>query len=152
METLSPRLRVVGELVGHPSVIVETSEPDAERVCELVSDLAVEVVELRRHIAPERLPPHQLAELVAEFGAQRRLAVGAEAVERAIQRRRLELLVAAADLSVEYSTMLRAVLETNCYTGPMVMSELTREKLGKAAGSHRAGCVGLLRGERRVLV
>lgn len=71
-------------------------------------------------------------------------------VERAMQRRTLELLVVAAGLGGNYERIIEAVVERNSYMGPVVASDLTREELGEAAGVRRAGCIGLLRGSRHV--
>lgn len=69
-----------------------------------------------------------------------------------MQRGRLELLVIASGVAEPYAKMLRAIIEHNGYQGAVIQSELTREELGHAAGVRRAGCVGLLRGRRHVVV
>jgi ribosomal protein L7Ae-like RNA K-turn-binding protein len=101
---------------------------------------------------PEHLTRERLIDLLAENHRAHRLAIGAAAVERAIQRRKLELLVVATGLEKAYARTIEAVVERNGHTGPLLTSDLTRDELGQAAGVRRAGCVGLLRGHRHAFI
>lgn len=114
----------------------------------LQSYSALEIVKLRRHFRLDYLTRLRLADLVLENRKAHQLAIGAAATERAMQRRRLELLVIATGLEDTYERIIEAVVARNGYTGPLVTSDLTREELGQSAGVRRAGCVGLLRGSR----
>ena len=147
-------IRVIGELQGHPAIIIEAS-CDARQVGASLPpalSLSVEVVELRRHFPPEPLTAPSLAMLISEARKTRRLVVGATAVERAMQRGRLEVLVIAADATAPYRHLLRAVIANHDYGGAITLCELTKTELGHAAAVHRAGCVGLLRGGRHVSI
>lgn len=143
-------LSIIGELHGYPAVIVETT-CEAEQVAGLLpADLAVEITELRRHYPSRPLTQASLAALLAEATRTRCLAIGATAIERAIQRRRLELLIIATDITPPYRHLLRTVIGRNGYSGALTICELTQVQLGQAAGVRRAGCIGLLRGSRHV--
>lgn len=152
LEAVELPVRVIGELNGYPGILVETDDFTAAKLREqlAVDDGPIEVVELRRHFPPPKLARDRLMTLISECYRARRLAIGAGAVERAVQRRRLELLVLANDVAEPYARMVQAVVEGTGYQGPLIVADLTREELGRAAGSHRAGCIGVLRGSRRV--
>lgn len=146
---LEAPIGIVGEMHTHPAILIEVDSALVGQVRRLLEPyLTLEIVELRRHFRLDCLTRPRLADLVLENRRARRLATGAAAIERAMQRRRLELLVVAAGLEDAYEREIEAVVERNGYTGPLVASDLTREELGQAAGVRRAGCVGLLRGSR----
>ncbi|MGH3975744.1 MAG: hypothetical protein ACRDS9_20790 [Pseudonocardiaceae bacterium] len=152
LESLELPVRVIGELNGYPGILVETEDSTATKLREqfVVADAPIEIVELRRHFHPPTLSSDHLMALIAVCHRDRRLAVGAGAAERAVQRRRLELLVLANDLAESYARMIEAVIEGTGYQGTVIVADLTREELGRAAGVRRAGCVGVLRGSRHV--
>lgn len=152
LEAVELPIRIIGELNGYPSILVETDDSTAAKLREqlAVDDGPIEVVELRRHFPPPTLARDRLVTLISECCRTRRLAIGAGAVERAVQRGRLELLVLANNVAEPYARMVQAVVEGTGYQGPLIVADLTREELGRAAGSHRAGCIGVLRGSRRV--
>jgi ribosomal protein L7Ae-like RNA K-turn-binding protein len=151
--TLQAPGSIVGELRTHPAILVELDSTligQLHRLLQPYSDL--EIVELRRHFRHEHLTRERLIDLLAENHQAHRLAIGAAAVERAIQRRKLELLVVATGLEKAYTRTIEAVVERNGHTGPLLASDLTRDELGQAAGVRRAGCVGLLRGRRHAFL
>jgi len=148
---LKAPVSVVGEMRTHPAILVEVDSALVEQVCLMLESYpALEIVELRRHFRLDYLTRARLIDLLVENRRAHQLATGAAAVERAMQRRRLELLVLAAGLGDNYEKIIEAVIERNGYMGPLVASDLTREELGQAAGVRRAGCVGLVRGRRHV--
>lgn len=147
---LNAPISIVGEMHTHPAILVEVDSALVEQVCRLLEPYsALEIVELRRHFRLDYLTRLRLIDLVLENRRAHQLATGAAAIERAMQRRRLELLVVATGLEDTYERIIEAVVERNGYMGPLLASGLTREELGQAAGVRRAGCVGLLRGSRR---
>ncbi|MGH3905009.1 MAG: hypothetical protein ACRDTE_12580 [Pseudonocardiaceae bacterium] len=152
LEALGLPVRVIGELNSYPGIVVETDDSTATRLREqlAVENHSVEVVELRRHFHLPTLSTDRIAEIIADCCRGQRLAIGAGAVERAAQRRRLELLVLAAGVAEPYARMVRALVKGTAYQGPLIVTDLTRKELGHAAGVHRAGCVGVLRGSRDV--
>ncbi len=140
---------VVGEMHTHPAILVEADSALVEHICRLLQPYpALEIVELWRHFRLDFLTQARLTDLLVQNRRAHQLATGAAAVERAMQRRKLELLVVATELGDNYEKIIEAVVERNGYMGPLVASDLTREELGQAAGVRRAGCVGLLRGSR----
>lgn len=142
---------VVGEMRSHPALLVEVDSALVEQFFRLLEPYsALEVAELRRHFRLDYLTRVRLTDLLVESRRACQLATGAAAIERAMQRRRLELLVVATGLEDAYERIVEAVVERNGYRGPLMASDLTREELGRAAGVRRAGCVGLLRGSRHV--
>ena len=148
---LEEPISIVGEIHTHPAILIEVDSALVEQIRRLLQAYsALEIVELRRHFRLDYLTRLRLTDLVLENREAHQLATGAAAIERAMQRRRLELLVVATELEGTYERMIEAVVARNGYTGPLVASDLTREELGQAAGVRRAGCVGLLRGSRYV--
>lgn len=146
---LKAPVSIVGEMHTHPAILVEVDSALAGDVCRLLqAHSALEIVELRRHFRLDFLTRARLTDLLIENRRAHQLATGAAAIERAMQRRKIELLVVATGLSDTYEKIIEAVVERNGYIGPLVASDLTREELGQAAGVRRAGCVGLLRGSR----
>lgn len=146
---LKTPVSIVGEMHTHPAILIEVDSALVEQVFRLLRPhSALEVVELRRHFRLDYLTGARLADLLVESRRAHQLATGAAAIERAMQRRRLELLVLAAGLEDTYERMIEAVVERHGYMGPLVASGLTREELGQAAGVRRAGCVGLMPGSR----
>jgi ribosomal protein L7Ae-like RNA K-turn-binding protein len=152
LETTGFPVRIVGELSDHPSLVVEVDEDTASELQRhlILKYRRIEVVELRRHFRSASLSTDCLLRMVTQAKDTQRLAVGAGAVERAIQRRRLELLIVANDLAEPYVAMLRTVIETAGCGSPLVVADLSRKELGQPAGVHQAGCVGILRGSRHV--
>lgn len=152
LETAGLPARVIGELNGCPGILVETDDSTAAKLRDQLcgKNGPVEIVELRRHFHPPTLSSDRLAALIAECRRAQRLAIGAGAVERAIQRRRLELLVVASGVGEPYASMMHAIVESTGYQGSLVITGLNGEELGRAAGVRRAGCVGVLRGSRHV--
>lgn len=151
--TLQAPVSIVGELRTHPAILVELDSALVEQLHRLLqphSDL--EIVELRRHFRREYLTRERLIDLVVENHRAHRLAIGAAAVERAMQCRKLELLVVATGLEKAYTRTIEAVVERNGHAGSLLASDLTRDELGQAAGVRRAGCVGLLRGRRHAFL
>lgn len=148
---LKAPVSIVGEMHTHPAILVEVDSALVEQVCRLLQSYpALEIVELRRHFRLDCLTRVPLTDLLVDNRRAHQLATGAAAVERAMQRRTLELLVVAAGLGDNYERIIEAVIERNGYVGPVVASDLTREELGEAAGVRRAGCIGLLRGSRHI--
>lgn len=148
---LKAPVSIVGEMHVYPAILIEVDSTLVEHVCRLLQSYpALEIVELRRHFRVDYLTRVPLIDLLVENRRAHQLATGAAAVERAMQRRTLELLVVATGLADTYQRVIEAVVERNSYMGPVVASDLTREELGEAAGVRRAGCVGLLRGSRHV--
>jgi ribosomal protein L7Ae-like RNA K-turn-binding protein len=151
--SLQPPVSIVGELRTHPAILLEVDGALVEQLHRLLQPYSdLEIVELRRHFRREHLARERLIELLAEYHRAHRLAIGAAAVERAMQRRKLELLVLATGLDNPYARIIEALTERNGHTGPLLASDLTRDELGQAAGVRRAGCVGLLRGSRRAFL
>lgn len=152
LEASGLSVRVVGELNGYPGILVETDDCTATRLQErlVMDEYPIEVVELRRHFHPATLSTDRLVSLIVGCYRDQRLAIGAGAIERAAQRRRLELLVVAKDVAKTYTSMVQAVVKSTVYQGPLIVTDLTREELGRAVGIRRAGCVGILRGSRHV--
>lgn len=151
--TLQAPVSIVGELRSHPAILVELDSSLVEQLYRLLQPYSsLEIVELRRHFSREHLTRERLIDLLIESHQAHRLAIGAAAVERAIQRRKLELLVVATGLEKAYARTIEAVLERNGHAGPLLVSDLTRDELGQAAGVRRAGCVGLLRGSRHAFL
>lgn len=151
--SLQVPINIVGELRTHPAILVEVDSALVEQLHRLLQPYSdLEIVELRRHFRREHLTRERLIELLVENHRAHRLAIGAAAVERAMQRRKLELLVLATGLDKPYARIIEAVVERNGHTGPLLTSDLTRDELGQAAGVRRAGCVGLLRGSRHAFL
>lgn len=141
---------IVGEMHAHPALLVEVDSALVEQFFRLLRPYsALEIVELRRHFRWDLLTRVRLTDLIVENRRACQLATGAATIERAMQRRRLELLVVATGLEDTYVRIIEAVIERHGYRGSLVASGLTRDELGQAAGVRRAGCVGLLRGRRR---
>ena len=153
VRTLQAPVNVVGELGAHPAIMVELDSALIGQLHRLLQPYSgLEIVELRRHFRPEHLTRERLIDLFAENHRAHRLAIGAAAVERAIQRRKLELLIVATGLEKAYARTIEAVVERNGHPGPLLASDLTRDELGQAVGVRRAGCVGLLRGRRHAFL
>lgn len=152
LEALELPVRVIGELNGYPGIVVETDDSTATRLWEqlAVEGRPIEIVELRRHFHLPALSSDRVVALIADCCRGQRLAIGAGAVERAAQRRRLELLVLATGVAEPYARMVQALVKGTGYQGPLIVTDLTRKELGYAAGVHCAGCVGVLRGTRDV--
>lgn len=141
--------RIVGELHACPAVIIE-SHFGVEQLIELLpSGQAFDVMELFRHYSIRLGEEDTLSTALADARASGRLAVGATAVERAIQRRRLELLVIATDIADDYKNLLQAIITRHAYRDAIAIPGLTKKELGQTVGVRRAGCVGLLKGGRR---
>lgn len=146
---LKAPVSIVGETRTHPALLVEVDSELVEQFLRLLQPYStLEIIELRRHFQSDYLTRARLTDLLVENRRARQLATGAAAIERAMQRRRLELLVVATALEDTYERMIEAIVERHSYRGPFMASDLTREELGQAAGVRRAGCVGLLRGSR----
>ncbi|MGH3794970.1 MAG: hypothetical protein ACRDSP_08780 [Pseudonocardiaceae bacterium] len=154
LEATELPIRVIGELNGYPGILIEAEDFTAVKLREqlFIANGALEVVELRRHFHPSRLSTERLMVLIGECCRDRRLAIGASAAERAAQRRHLELLILASDLTKPYARMIQAVIAGTSYRGPLILTGMTREDLGRAAGVHRAACIGILRGVRHVVL
>ncbi|MGQ0777096.1 MAG: hypothetical protein ACT4NY_22225 [Pseudonocardiales bacterium] len=145
---------MIGELNGYPSIVVETDDSISSRLRELLEiiDFPIEIVKLRHHFHPPMLSTDHLVEIINECNRDQRLAIGAGTVERAIQRRRLELLVLAKGVTESYTSMMQAVVRVTRYQGPLVVADLTSKELGCAAGVHRTGCVGILRSSSHIVL
>ncbi|MGH7228213.1 MAG: hypothetical protein ACREIH_03270 [Nitrospiraceae bacterium] len=141
-------IRVLGRLERHPALVLEASCGAIQLSQMMSTEIPLEVTELRRRFVADRLEMDLLRGLIAESRGSQRLAIGLAAAERAMQRRRLELLIIASNVTQEYHQMLRAIIESNRYEESLIISDLTRDELGRAAGVRRAGCVGLLRSGR----
>ncbi len=146
---LKAPVSLVGEMHTRPALLVEVDSTLVKHFFRLLQPYsALEIVELRRHFRLDHLTRVRLTDLLVENRRARQLATGAAAIERAMQRRRLELLVVATELEDIYERMIESIVERHSYRGPLVASDLIREELGQAAGVRHAGCVGLLRGNR----
>lgn len=119
LETAGIPLRIVGELSGYPGVVIEADELTAAKLHDLLPAEygPFEIVELRQHFCSSDLSDGRLTTLVTECYRTRRLAVGSSAVERAIQRRRVELLVLADDIADPYAMTIRAIIKSTGYQG-----------------------------------
>lgn len=74
--------------------------------------------------------------------------LGDPAVERAAQRRKLDLVVLACDLDEGYAVAVEKILVANSPEVQVLTADLSVRDLGGLVGTKRAGCVGLVRGAR----
>ncbi|GAB3435210.1 hypothetical protein [Flindersiella endophytica] len=126
-----------------PWILVQTADVDAHELHDMIG-MPVSITELRKHVQVEHADLHGLAHLIATVDASG-VAIGRAATERAIQRRRLDILVLAADLDPAYTTSIEKVIAEAQQHIQVIISDLTTAELGQATGCRRAGCVGLLR-------
>jgi len=131
-----------------PWVIVQTCDIDAGQLAAMLPGATpYAFTELRCRLRLADPAPTALCRLLADAHARERgLVVGRAAVERAAQRRRLDLVVLAADLDEEYATALERILVANCPEVQVITTDMDRKKLGTLIGTKRAGCVGITRG------
>lgn len=126
-----------------PWILVQTTDVDAHELHDLIG-IPASITELRRHVQTKHAGLHGLSDIVAAVGANG-VAIGRAATERAIQRRRLDILVIAADLDPAYTQSIEKVIAETEQHIQVIISDLTAAELGQATGCRRAGCVGLLR-------
>jgi hypothetical protein len=101
---LKAPVNIIGEMHGQPALLVEVDSALVEQFFRLLQPhSALEVVELRRHFRLDRLTRVRLTDLLVENRREHQLATGAAAIERAMQRGRLELLVVATGGSTDVS-------------------------------------------------
>jgi len=130
-----------------PWVIVQTCDIDAGQLAAMLPEVTpYAFTELRCRLRLADPAPTALCRLLADAHARAGLVVGRAAVERAAQRRRLDLVVLAADLDKEYATALEKILVANCPEVQVITTDMDRKKLGALIGTKRAGCVGITRG------
>lgn len=141
------RLELLTALGFAPWVIVQTRDIDAGQLAAMLPEsMSYAVTELRCRLRLADPAPFALRRLLAEAHARAGLVAGRAAVERAAQRRRLDLVVLACDLDEEYALAIEKILVTNCPEVQVVTTDLSRRNLGALVGSKRAGCVGIARG------
>jgi ribosomal protein L7Ae-like RNA K-turn-binding protein len=145
------RVRLLPAADTAPWLVVHTRDLDAAELAALLPPgMRCVVTELRCRI--ELAEPKALAALVGGVRARGGLAVGRAAVERAAQRRRLDLVVLAADLDAAYRRALEKIFAVHGAGVQVTASEFSGAELGELAGARRAGCVGLLRGHSRLVL
>lgn len=137
------RINIVPTPASSPWILVQTTDVDAHEFHDIIG-MPASITELRRHVQVEHADLHGLADLIAALDASG-VAIGRAAAERAIQRRRLDILVIAADLDPAYTQSIEKVIVESQPHIQVILSDLTAAELGKATGCRRAGCVGLLR-------
>ncbi|MGH8904001.1 MAG: hypothetical protein ACRDYA_20570 [Egibacteraceae bacterium] len=139
------------ELLGAPGfapwVIVQTCDVDAGQLAAMLPEAtSYAVTELRCRLRLADPASHALRRLLVDARARAGLVVGRAAVERAAQRRRLDLVVLACDLDEGYAAAVEKVLAANSPEVQVLTADLGVRDLGGLAGAKRAGCVGLARG------
>jgi ribosomal protein L7Ae-like RNA K-turn-binding protein len=132
---------------GTPWLLVHTRDLDADGLLALLpGDAGISLTELRARIALADPATESLRSLIHAASSRQALAVGRAAVERAAQRRRLDLIVTAADIDPGYADSLERIL-AGCAPGIQVITAAeTSRALGKLTGAKRAGVVGFIRG------
>ncbi|MBX6752321.1 MAG: hypothetical protein IRY85_22115 [Micromonosporaceae bacterium] len=146
--------RPVGTLSGFPAGLFEVQHGDLDELLRAVDRYGcqVQVVELGHYYEAKRLTPAGLLALLASCAAVGALAVGAAEVERAAQRRRLDLLIVCTDADADYRARIDAIVASTRYAGPRIVTRLSPLELGRAAGVKRASCIGLVRTRARNLL
>jgi ribosomal protein L7Ae-like RNA K-turn-binding protein len=129
-----------------PWLLVRTRGMGAEQLATaLASTLPCAVTELRCRLDLDH-GDAALPELLRQAAADGRVVAGLAAVERAAQRRKLDILAAAADIDAGYTNTLEKILAAHGSGLQVVVTAFTTAELGAMARVKRAGCLGVLRG------
>jgi ribosomal protein L7Ae-like RNA K-turn-binding protein len=129
-----------------PGLLVRTTDLDAAGLLRILpADEPVQVSELHAR-AEVTDPPASLSSLVTAARLERRIAVGRAAVERAVQRRRVDIVIVAADADADYARSLELILASAAPGIQVITAPDPARDLGTLAGVKRAGVIGITRG------
>lgn len=146
-----PRLAVLPP-DGGPWLLVSTTDLDPGELLALLpgDEQRVAATELRIRVDLADPAADSLRSLISYARTTRRLALGRAAVERASQRRRLEIVVIAADVDPGYARSIESVLASASPEVQVISAPQTARELGTLTGAKRAGVVGLTRGSKAI--
>ena len=142
-----PRLAVLPP-DGGPWLLVSTRDLDPSELLALLpsDEQSVAVAELRTRVNLVDPVADSLAGLISSARATQRLALGRAAMERAAQRRRLEIVVIAADIDPDYARSIERILISASPEIQVIAAPQTAREIGELSGAKRAGVIGLTRG------
>jgi ribosomal protein L7Ae-like RNA K-turn-binding protein len=142
-----PRLAVLPPGCG-PWLLVSTTDLDPGELLALLpsGEQQVAATELRTRVDLADPAVESLRSLITYARTSRRLALGRAAVERAAQRRRLEIVVIASDIDPGYARSIESILASVSPEVQIISAPQTTHELGTLTGTKRAGVVGLIRG------
>lgn len=147
-----PRLAVLPP-DGGPWLLVSTTDLEPGELLALLpgDEQRVAATELRARVDLADPAADSLRGLISSARTSQRLALGRAAVERAAQRRRLEIVVIAADIDPDYARSIESILAS---ASPGIIQVIsapqTARELGTLTGAKRAGVVGLTRGSAAI--
>lgn len=146
-----PRLAVLPP-DGGPWLLVSTTDLSPGELLALLpgDEQRVAATELRTRVDLADPATDSLRSLISYARTSRRLALGRAAVERAAQRRRLEIVVIAADIDPGYARSIESVLASASPGVQVISAPQTARELGTLTGAKRAGVVGLTRGSAAI--
>ena len=129
-----------------PWLLVRTRGVTADQLAQaLAPELPCAVTELHCRLEPGH-DDRALAGLLLHCAATGRVIAGLAAVERAAQRRQLDILATASNIDKRYTTTLEKILTTYRPAPQVIATPYTTTELGALAYVRRAGCLGILRG------
>lgn len=142
------RIRVLPPVAGTSWLLVGTRDLGIEEIAaRLVDAPPCVVTELRcRLVLDDSHENDALRELLTGARRERRLVVGRAAVERALQRRQLDVVVLADDFDDAYGAILPRILDQHAAGIQIIASGLTATELAIFTDARRAGCVGVQSG------
>lgn len=142
-----PQVHILPQAAEAPWIIAHTRDLDAEALLALLpTDQRFVVTQLRCRIDPAALSGQPLRSLIETARRQHALVLGRAAVERAAQRRRLDLVVIAGDFDPGYVDSLERII-LGCAAGvQVIVAAVTARELGTLTGTKRTGVVGFTRG------
>jgi hypothetical protein len=146
-ELQHPRIRLVPAAHGIPWVLVHTQDLAAETLLEMIPlARGIAATELRSRLELTAPTGSSLCALIEDAQQQGTLVIGRAAVERAAQRRRLDIVILADGIDPEYADSLQKIILGTAPGLQVVTANLTTTELGTLTRRKRAGVLGLARG------
>ena len=146
-EVQDPRIRLIQQARDIPWIIVHTRDLTAESLLEMVPPrCGLVVTELRCRLELATPAGASLRALIENGQHRGTLIIGRAAVERAAQRRRLDIAIIAAGIDAEYAGSLQKVILGTAPGLQIITAALTALELGNLTGRKRAGILGIVRG------
>jgi ribosomal protein L7Ae-like RNA K-turn-binding protein len=146
-----PRVKILPQAAEAPWVIAHTRDLDAEALLALLpANQGFAVTQLRCRIDLGAPSGQSLRSLIENARHQHALVLGRAAVERAAQRRRLDLVVIAGDVDPGYADSLERILLGCAPSVQVIVAAVTARELGTLTGTKRTGVAGFTRGHATV--
>lgn len=146
-ELQDPRIRLLPPAHGIPWVITHTQDLPAEALLEMIPPAGgLSATELRSRLELSARTGTSLRGLIEDAQHQGTLIIGRASVERAAQRRRLDIVILADGVDPEYADSLQRIVLGTAPGLQVITANLTAAELGSLTRRKRAGVLGLARG------